>query len=156
MRVVKKGGDRIDRIMIKADIMEGADCEREDCKVCESKGTTGKWGQSCTRRNLTYRVVCLHCKETEGLKIAEYIGETGTDLYTKSKRHYQMWIWGDAQSWMMRHHMDIHPETPREEIRWTFEDIRYHRTAFERQVEEACLIKWSRGDSGINNCNQKL
>ena len=57
---------------------------------------------------------------------------------------------------MMRHHIEVHPEVPREQIEWSFEGIRFHRTAFERQVEEACLIKWSRGDHEIQNCNQKM
>lgn len=36
------------------------------------------------------------------------------------------------------------------------EVIKYHRTAFERQVQEACLIKWSMADPGIRNLNRKF
>ena len=36
------------------------------------------------------------------------------------------------------------------------EVIKYHRTAFEHQVQEACLIKWSMADSGTRNLNRKL
>ena len=156
IRIVEKGGDRLDRMLIQADLEEGADCQRDDCRLCESKVITGKTKQSCTRRNLTYRAECLFCKESEVLRPAEYIGETGTDLYTRAKRHYQLWVRGDTSSWMLRHHFETHKEVPREDVHFSFEAIKYHRTAFERQVEEACLIKWSRGDPGINNCNLKL
>ena len=57
--MIEKAGDRIDRRLIKSDIKEGANCEREDCCVCLSNLITKKKGQPCNRKGLTYRGECL-------------------------------------------------------------------------------------------------
>ena len=86
VKILEKAGDRIDRKMIKSDLMEGFDCGRTDCNLCWSKGITGKTNQSCSRRSALYRGVCLQCEEN-GIN-AEYIEETGSDFYSRSKKHF--------------------------------------------------------------------
>ena len=57
--MIEKEGDRIDRRLIKSDIKEGANCERDDCCLCLSNMITKKKGQPCNRKGLTYRGECL-------------------------------------------------------------------------------------------------
>ena len=155
IKIVEKAGDRLDRTLIKSDVKEGKDCERSDCRVCISKPITMKSGQSCSRRSLTYRGTCFICKDSDSLPTAEYIGETGADLYTRSRTHQRLWERADIRSWMLRHYVLTHQDIERSQVEFTFEAIKFHRTAFKRQVQESCLIKWSKQDPEKNNLNNK-
>ena len=75
VKVVKKAGDRLDRLLIGGDSHRGNECMRESCRRCWSKQFTKKKGQPCSKGNLTYKPYCLQCIQRE-IK-AEYIGETG-------------------------------------------------------------------------------
>ena len=131
VKIIEKAGDRFDRMLIRSDAMEGAFCEREDCRLCWSKAHTKKKGQPCTRRSATYKGRCLQCKK-EG-RSSEYIGETGADLYSRSKQHHQLWLRGDKNSWMMRHYIQCHLDVSKEDVEFCFEAIEFHSTAFERR-----------------------
>ena len=100
VKVIEKAGDRLDRLLIRSDNKEGSDCERADCRLCWTKRLTGKKKrQSCTRRNLTYRGECLLCGGDDGSPKAEYIGETGADMFTRGRKHHQLWMSGSENSW---------------------------------------------------------
>ena len=88
-------------------------------------------------------------------KVAEYIGETGSDLHTRSKQHHKLWLNNQKSSWALRHYVKHHQDVPKEDAKFTYEVLKFHRSAFDRQVHEALQIKWSKADPGTNNCNNK-
>ena len=77
-------------------------------------------------------------------------------MFSRAKRHHQLWEAGSEKSFMMRHYIQHHEDVPKDQVEYSFEVLQYHRSAFERQVQEACAIKWSREDPGVLNLNRKL
>ena len=121
--------------------------------LCTSKHATRKGNQPCTRRNITYKGTCSKCKESQ--QTTEYIGESGADMYDRGRKHLQLWKACHPDSWMMCHYVDKHADTQKDMTTYTFEVIKYHRSALERQVEEACLKKWLKADPKVENLNSK-
>ena len=49
----------------------------------------------------------------------------------------------------LRHYVRHHQDVPKEDARFTYEVLKFHRSAFDRQVHEALQIKWSKSDPAI-------
>ena len=56
LKIVEKGGSKLEDLLHKSDPCQGQDCERQDCLLCSTKLRTGKNGsQDCSKRNLVYQ-----------------------------------------------------------------------------------------------------
>ena len=107
----------------KADPWEGADCERERCKLCYTKQKTGKnTSQSCTKRSVIYETSCATCvtraeekidsleiEEQEKTKLKEnikryvYIGESARSGYERLWEHQRSLEQLSPESHMLKH-----------------------------------------------------
>ena len=56
IKVVKKAGVPIRRLLQKSDPFKPRQCEREDCQVCWTEGKG-----PCNRESVTYEIKCIGC-----------------------------------------------------------------------------------------------
>ena len=80
-------------------------------------------------------------KEKEIAKKYIYTGETGKSGYKRIKQHVDLWKNMKDQSFLFKHYSMIHPEKEMKEMMITSRILKNHRTAFNRQIEEAITIK---------------
>ena len=116
-------------------------CGRDNCLPCLSKPG------SCKRSGVTYRVICLKCKDKE-VKLT-YIFESQRSLFDRSLEHEATLRSKNQGYSVVRHWEESHPEmkTP---PKYTYHVIRSHKTAFEWQVWEALLINHEEADIIMN------
>ena len=127
IKLVEKNGISLAQIIVDRDPYKGWPCGREKCVVCRDK-PLGNREANCNKQNLTYSAICLQCKEdwdsrieavedSEGPEAAlelkntivttEYVGESAKSLYKRGEQHLQMM---NPTSFMMRHHIQSHPD----------------------------------------------
>ena len=75
IKVVKKAGVAIKRLLQKSDPFKPRQCGREDCPVCRTEGEG-----PCNRESVTYEIKCIGCNNV-------YVGETSRSAYTRGKEH---------------------------------------------------------------------
>ena len=161
MKIVEKSGNKLEDILTKKDPWRGADCGRANCFLCNTKLITEKdKNKDCTKRNIVYEIRCLTCETNEKERIAEicgddekkkeemesnmkvpkYVGETGRSAYERGYEHLDQLASLNKKSHMLRHMLDQHSESDFSEVRWGMFILRYKRTAFDRQIDEAVAI----------------
>ena len=109
-KIVEKNGLKLEQILVQRDPWKGWDCGRADCVVCIHKPQNNT-RTDCSRESVTYRALCLNCKNTEhnettetevGIRDinesteptadeeeggVEYIGESCKSLFTRGLKH---------------------------------------------------------------------
>ena len=105
----------------------------------------------CNRESVSYRVECINCKATHipdepelGVEspvddegdVAEYLGETCKSLYVRGKKHEDNYRLLNQDSFMLRHHLEMHSETPLGDLRFQFSIMKYHDTCFRGQIHK--------------------
>ena len=126
VKLVEKAGDKLEELLTKFNPLQGMDCGRQGCLLCENKLKTEKnKSQDCHTRNLVYETWCITClqknaeemeKRYEGdaRKIKEmkgkinkhiylYIGETSRSIYERTLEHQ-----GDVEQLKTSSHMLRH------------------------------------------------
>ena len=99
LKIVERGGRRLEDMLHKSYPWEGQLCGRPKCLPCKTKVETGKFfSKSCSKRSAVYETRCVSCEmtgmENEGEEIdgqhpgivrekrlAKYIGETARSTY---------------------------------------------------------------------------
>ena len=72
LKIVERCGTKIADILTSSDPWKGQDCKREDCLLCMTKSSTGKFlSQDCTRRSVVYETRCMTCEERKKSEIEE-------------------------------------------------------------------------------------
>ena len=62
MKIVERGGLKLEDVLVKKNLWEGENCEREKCLLCDTKFKDEKIvKKSCTKRNLVYKTWCNTC-----------------------------------------------------------------------------------------------
>ena len=79
-KIVEKGGVTLDRKLRRSNPWKGGKCGRANCFPCR-----GETGGDCWREGVNYTLVCEEC----GAGVAEYLGETGRNSYTRGLEHLQ-------------------------------------------------------------------
>ena len=177
-KIVEKNGLKLEQILVQQDPWKGWDCGRADCVVCIHKPQNNT-RTDCSRESVTYRALCLNCKNTEhnettetevGIRDinesteptadeeeggVEYIGESCKSLFTRGLKHEDNYRLLNNDSFMLRHHMEDHPDVKLGEVRFQFSVIKFHQTCFRRQIHEAVEIKLSTS-SHKKTLNNKL
>ena len=116
IKIVERCGSKISDILTSANPWKGEDCMRENCLLCMTKSTTGKFrSQDCKRRSVVYETSCLSCEERmkveieskyenrdmeepqeiekkmkeemSKIRLYKYIGETGKSSFERGKQH---------------------------------------------------------------------
>ena len=121
--------------------------------LCETKAKSGEnLTQNCTKRNLTYQTWCHTCKEREEegkdeeekkkIKLYTlYVGETAKSAHERGGEHvYDMKNLSIA-SHMLKHVVDKHEGEKIPEIEWRMKVLKFHKSSFERQVNESVSIQ---------------
>ena len=80
-------------------------------------------------------------KDKSKIKMQKYIGESAKSAYERGKEHL-----GDRRSLSLRSHMlkhavDMHGGMAPEEVEFRMKVLKYHKSAFERQVSESIKIR---------------
>ena len=66
LKVVERGGTKLEDILVKKNMWEGEECGRQKCLLCRTKSREEKPSKkSCTKRNSVYRTWCNTCYERD-------------------------------------------------------------------------------------------
>ena len=77
-------------------------------------------------------------------------------MYKRGVQHVQVYRLMEDSSFMLRHHLNAHPDTKFGELKFLFKPLTYHESAFRRQIDEAVSIKLSINNPLKANINNKL
>ena len=62
LKIVERGGIKLEHILVKKNPWEGECCDRKSCLLCNTKRRADKPKmKSCTKRNLVYKTWCQTC-----------------------------------------------------------------------------------------------
>ena len=171
IKMVEKAGTKLSDILHKSDPWQGKDCGRDLCLLCKTKAATEKnEKQDCTQRNIVYETWCLLCERRESEKIEEegleekekkeklkkirlykYIGESARSSYERGLEHQRDFSEMKLDSHMLKHYLDMHEDTPMEEVMFGMKILKNARSAFERQISESVFIQHNKKSHFILN-----
>ena len=162
MKIVERAGDSLEGLLHKSNPWSGADCAREKCLLYETKQTNPRIeNQSCTKRNIVYETWCETCrkqaedKQEDGsrneIKKYLYIGESARSCYERGLEHVNDCEQLKPGSHMLKHVLDKHDGQQPGEIEFRMRVLKYHKSAYERQVHEAVMIQASSKGHNILN-----
>ena len=162
MKIVERAGDSLEGLLHRSNPWSGTDCARDKCLLCETKQNYPRVeNQNCKKRNVVYATWCETCMKEEESKLEEgskaeirvykYIGESARSCYERGLEHQ-----GDCEqlkpgSHMLKHILDKHEGQQPGEVVFKMKAVKFHRSAFERQVHEAVMIQASRGHHILNS-----
>ena len=146
VKIVERGGTMVKRVVHKSNLWSGKDCDREDCPICSQEGDLGD--QDCLKRNILYQTSCLECRKKG--KDVSYYGESSRSAYERSKEHFSDYEKLSSKSHMVKHHVLEHQEIEGK-ISFSVKILRFHRTAFSRQIHEAVKIQLNENNNILNS-----
>ena len=152
MKIVERAGDSLENLLHRSNPWAGADCGREMCLLCESKQTHKSIeNQNCHKRNVVYEMWCETCRQADEkekpendkkeIKMHKYIGESSRSCHERGFEHQQDCEQLKPGSHMLKHILDKHEGKQPGEIKFHMKAIRFHKSAYERQVHESVMIK---------------
>ena len=134
IKLVERTGQQLKSMIWKADPWGGIQCWDLDCPVCEHEQKK----RICRVSNVVYISTCMDCQE-EGRKCS-YIGETSRSLAERAREHKE-----DAGKTVelshIRDHKDAHHRKVSRMPRMKYKIDKRCKSALERQVREAVIIK---------------
>ena len=137
IKLVERSGAKLSKLLVKSDPWQMKDCQKSNCSICQSKQVTENW-RSCQRRSAIYQATCQKCKE-KGIK-AVYLGETGRASCQRIGEHLEGLKYWSKSSMILRHNLEHHPKDDPQDAQMTWEVLKFHRSSFTRQLDEAVLI----------------
>ena len=87
IKIVEKGGQKLENVLTGSDPWKGQDCQRQNCFLCMTKSLSEKkCNKDCTKRNILYEIRCLTCENTlkKEHEAEENVNET--DRVTEAKK----------------------------------------------------------------------
>ena len=145
IKIVEEGGDMVKDLIHKSNPWAGENCLREACLVCRR----GEAGQGdCQRRNVVYKTWCLTCQKRN--RDSLYLGETARTAFERGGEHSRDFKTKKENSHMFCHHEQEHLEKGEEAV-FAMKVVRSHKSALERQINEAVLIANSWGSNLLNS-----
>ena len=158
IKIVERSGRSLKRILTKSNPLGGEDCGREGCLLCQTKAATGmNLNQSCTKRSIVYETWCALClkkkEETNGQEggIYKYIGETAKSAFELGANHSYDRKNLDLGSHMLKHSIEHHEGADPEDVTFHMKVLKYHKSSFERQIDEAVKIQHNRQHNILNS-----
>ena len=162
LKIVERAGMKLENILHKSNPWSGENCERKSCLLCETKlKTEKKMSQSCSKRNLTYKTWCHSCTEVgkngvldeaEGAEdekrsesgLYAYVGESSRSCFERAAEHVRDRVNYNKGSHMLKHIIEMHGDTNPDLVEFRMDVVKYHQSAFERQVFESLKIQTMR------------
>ena len=171
IKIVERSGNKLEDLLTRNNPWKGKDCGRPNCLLCTTKTITGKnLSQDCSKRNILYEIKCLTCEKKimeeieaatedeekrkelkECANIPTYIGESSRSAYERGFEHLEKLTSLNSKSQMLRHVVDKHENENVEKVQWGMRIIKYMKSAFERQIEEAVTIERKAKEGEILN-----
>ena len=171
LKIVERGGTKLEDLLHRADPCQGQDCSRAGCLLCETKQYTGKnTTQECSKRNAVYKTYCITCQERGEQKIKEeetdekrateriksikqytYIGESSRSCFERGSEHLNDMRQLKPTSHLLRHALDQHEGEKLSSIKFGMRVVQYCRTSFERQILESVTIQQHRNHHILNS-----
>ena len=121
------------------------------------KAATGKNpSQSCSKQNIVYETWCSDClKKEEGggeeKRVFKYIGETAKSAFEIGLNHLTDRKSLDLGSHMLKHAVACHQGEDPQKVEFHMRVLAYHKSAFERQIDEAVKIQTNRHHHILNS-----
>jgi hypothetical protein len=167
LKIVERAGDSLEGLLHKSNPWSGADCAREKCLLCETKQSHPQYeNQRCSKRNVVYETWCETCRledekttetETDGkkrqqdVKLFKYIGESRRSCFERGLEHQNDCQQLKPSSHMLKHILDRHEGQQPGDIKFLMKAVKFHHSAFERQIHEAVLIQANRAHHLLNS-----
>ena len=158
IKLVERSGRSLTQILTKSNPWGGGDCGRGGCILCQTKAETGKnLTQSCTKRNIVYETWCADClkksEDTNGVEggTYKYIGESAKSAFERGANHLYDRKNLDLGSHMLKHSVECHEGIDPETVRFHMRVLKYHKSSFERQIDEAVKIQNNRQFNILNS-----
>ena len=149
--------------MTKSNPWGAADCCRVGCLLCQTKADTGKYlTQNCSKRIIVYATWCVAClKKSEDTQEAEggifqYIGESARSAYERGANHLYDRKRLDLGSHMLKHAVQCHGDEDPETVKFHMRVLQYHKSSFERQIDEAVKIQTNRQNNILNSKSEYI
>ena len=131
VKVVEKGGKKIQSLLMKSNIADMIQCGEPNCVICLSGGKG-----PCNKEGVCYRVTCLKCLDVG--KKSEMFGETGRTGRIRCGEHWKALL-DKKKSNLWEHQVAVHGG---EEARFKFDVISSHTgDPLGRQLTEAMNIQ---------------
>ena len=163
LKVVERAGDSLEGLLHRSNPWSGADCAREKCLLCETKQVHPKYeNQNCSKRNVVYETWCESCRLEEeeksgkqdgkkDQKLYKYIGESSRSCFERGREHQSDLEQLKPTSHMLKHVLDKHEGRQPGEVKFLMRAIKFHKSSFERQIQEAVLIQANRTHHLLNS-----
>ena len=150
---VEKGGCMLKRRLQRSSIRRDKKCGEKDCAACATADRKGKRESRCREENVCYAVYCSECKEKG--KRSVYYGETGRNVYCRSKEHMKKYEKKDEESVFWEHIEKEHGKERDEKVSycedWDYEVIGSFRgDSLMRRINEAVCIRREEKESLLN------
>ena len=169
LKFIERGGTKLEDLLVQNNPWAGEICLRKDCFLCNSKEKDSKLARkSCSKRNLVYRTWCHTCrekdekeisvekseisgKENKNTRLHVYIGETCRSAYERGNEHLDDVKQLKPSSHILKHLVDKHEREDFTNVDFRMEVLAFSRTAYERQILEACEIQMNRHHHIMNS-----
>ena len=159
VKMVERGGDMLRSMLVRNNPWSYQDCERQECIPCEK--TEGMKDSCCSSRNIVYASECMECKANG--KVSRYIGESSRSLFERAGEHMKDSKRKEeegAQSEDCKKktsHMKDHwiQEHEGRETEFRFRILKKCQSSFQREIQEAVLIKLWGEKKEVNLLNAK-
>ena len=142
IKMVERSGPTIGDLLIRKTPWLKDHCGRKNCAPCDTK--PGK----CKSPNISYRITCQTCKVI-GVK-ATYIGESSRTFFDRAKDHTNALKAKNSKYGIVKHWMECHP-LMEEPPKFSFNLIKSHKSAMDRQIFEALAIEAEDCQISMNN-----
>ena len=132
--------------------------------MCTTRMEQGEGeGQNYSSRSLVYQTWCQTCKEREekiateegrdpkDVKLHIYIGESSRSGFERGGEHLAASRLLDKGSHILKHFLEYHREEDFENLKFGMKAVRFHKSAFERQIHESTTIQSMRMKHHILN-----
>ena len=166
-KIVERSGNSLVGTLHHSNPWAGLDCQREGCLLCSTKIATGKnLSQSCSKRNIVYETWCESCREEdekkflrdgkekkdlERMPIYKYIGESARSAFERGIEHQRDKDQLNSGSHMLKHMLEKHSEAEVGTVKFMMKVVKFHQSAFERQIHESVLIQNNRHHHIMNS-----
>ena len=164
IKIQERTGIQLEKLLTKSNHWAGEDCLRAECLMCETRLETGKGkGQNCSSRSMLYETWCETCQQrdtekaeaegnnAEDVPLYKYIGETSRSGFERGQDHLRDCRLMSTGSHVLKHYLDRHAEEPMEVMKFRMRGIKFHRSAFERQIHESVVIQANRRHNLLNS-----
>ena len=140
VKVVEKGGRKLQSLLTKSDVTGSVHCGRDDCVICRSGGKG-----PCNKEGVCYRVTCLKCLEIG--KKSQMFGETGRSGRIRCGEHEKA-LRDKKYSNLWEHSMTVHGG---EEVDYRYDIVSVHAgDPLGRQLSEAINIQEGAKEDGYS------